>query len=293
MQEGLDFGPRLGEYYLKVPRNRGPGLSTAESGHLFYLCGSGGFTCVACRKELLRWVTAHPNPRGQSICIDGQSRSVGRQLCDFHRKRCNAPMDWGWGRVFLKNEFYHPRPESVNISCSVCTLYCSHALNRGRFSDIEAFLCSSASLNFKFNIFVPAHAQNFIALVEEIVGRWMSYHSYACLLHKSFQIHSQEKKLNMAPRLMLSFAVTAALTRFYEYEDGCFRWLAHLHWISSLMADSYEDNLISNSELTVYFLLQWEFQVGPCEGITMGDDLWMGRFLLHRYSVICFQLKLN
>ena len=29
---------------------------------------------------------------------------------------------------------------------------------------------------------------------------------------------------------------------------------------------------------------QWEFQVGPCEGITMGDDLWMGRFLLHRVS---------
>ena len=27
---------------------------------------------------------------------------------------------------------------------------------------------------------------------------------------------------------------------------------------------------------------QWEFQVGPCEGIGMGDDLWMARFLLHR-----------
>jgi len=27
---------------------------------------------------------------------------------------------------------------------------------------------------------------------------------------------------------------------------------------------------------------QWEFQVGPCEGITAGDDLWMDRFLLHR-----------
>jgi len=27
---------------------------------------------------------------------------------------------------------------------------------------------------------------------------------------------------------------------------------------------------------------QWEFQVGPCEGISMGDDLWMARFLLHR-----------
>lgn len=29
-------------------------------------------------------------------------------------------------------------------------------------------------------------------------------------------------------------------------------------------------------------LLQWEFQVGPCEGIEMGDHLWVARFLLHR-----------
>lgn len=29
---------------------------------------------------------------------------------------------------------------------------------------------------------------------------------------------------------------------------------------------------------------QWEFQVGPNEGITMGDDLWMARFLLHRVA---------
>ncbi|XP_039599280.1 glutamine synthetase-like isoform X2 [Polypterus senegalus] len=27
---------------------------------------------------------------------------------------------------------------------------------------------------------------------------------------------------------------------------------------------------------------QWEFQVGPCEGIAMGDHLWMARFVLHR-----------
>ncbi|KAK2535088.1 glutamine synthetase [Columba livia] len=27
---------------------------------------------------------------------------------------------------------------------------------------------------------------------------------------------------------------------------------------------------------------QWEFQVGPCEGIEMGDHLWMARFILHR-----------
>ncbi|GMT34833.1 hypothetical protein PFISCL1PPCAC_26130, partial [Pristionchus fissidentatus] len=27
---------------------------------------------------------------------------------------------------------------------------------------------------------------------------------------------------------------------------------------------------------------QWEFQVGPCEGMEMGDQLWMARFILHR-----------
>jgi len=29
---------------------------------------------------------------------------------------------------------------------------------------------------------------------------------------------------------------------------------------------------------------QWEFQVGPCEGIDMGDHLWIARFLLHRVA---------
>lgn len=29
---------------------------------------------------------------------------------------------------------------------------------------------------------------------------------------------------------------------------------------------------------------QWEFQVGPCEGITMGDHLWMARYLLIRVA---------
>lgn len=29
---------------------------------------------------------------------------------------------------------------------------------------------------------------------------------------------------------------------------------------------------------------QWEFQVGPCEGIKMGDELWMARYLLERVS---------
>ena len=29
---------------------------------------------------------------------------------------------------------------------------------------------------------------------------------------------------------------------------------------------------------------QWEFQVGPCEGISMGDHLWMSRYLLVRIA---------
>ncbi|EEH45386.2 glutamine synthetase [Paracoccidioides brasiliensis Pb18] len=29
---------------------------------------------------------------------------------------------------------------------------------------------------------------------------------------------------------------------------------------------------------------QWEYQVGPCEGITLGDQLWMSRFLLSRVA---------
>jgi len=29
---------------------------------------------------------------------------------------------------------------------------------------------------------------------------------------------------------------------------------------------------------------QWEYQVGPCEGITMGDELWVSRYLLNRIA---------
>uniref|UniRef100_A0A3Q3MYR7 Glutamine synthetase n=1 Tax=Mastacembelus armatus TaxID=205130 RepID=A0A3Q3MYR7_9TELE len=30
------------------------------------------------------------------------------------------------------------------------------------------------------------------------------------------------------------------------------------------------------------FPTQWEFQVGPCEGIEVGDHVWMARYILHR-----------
>jgi len=29
---------------------------------------------------------------------------------------------------------------------------------------------------------------------------------------------------------------------------------------------------------------QWEFQVGPCEGISMGDELWLARYILNRVA---------
>lgn len=41
-----------------------------------------------------------------------------------------------------------------------------------------------------------------------------------------------------------------------------------------------------HAELTASCVLflrpQWEFQVGPCEGIDMADHLWIARYLLHR-----------
>ena len=35
---------------------------------------------------------------------------------------------------------------------------------------------------------------------------------------------------------------------------------------------------------SVVFTFQWEFQVGPCEGIDMGDHLWLARYLLYRVA---------
>lgn len=29
---------------------------------------------------------------------------------------------------------------------------------------------------------------------------------------------------------------------------------------------------------------QWEFQIGTCEGITMGDQLWLARYILYRVA---------
>ena len=41
---------------------------------------------------------------------------------------------------------------------------------------------------------------------------------------------------------------------------------------------------MENKQTKNLLLFQWQFQVGPCEGIEMGDDLWMARYLLHRVA---------
>ena len=43
-----------------------------------------------------------------------------------------------------------------------------------------------------------------------------------------------------------------------------------------------KENVHVHHGLTVLF--QWEYQVGPCEGIDMGDHLWISRFILHRVA---------
>ena len=45
----------------------------------------------------------------------------------------------------------------------------------------------------------------------------------------------------------------------------------------------YAGILISGTNAEV-MPAQWEFQVGPCEGIQMGDHLWIARYLLHRVA---------
>ena len=34
-------------------------------------------------------------------------------------------------------------------------------------------------------------------------------------------------------------------------------------------------------------------QIGPCEGIEMGDDLWMARYLLHRVAEVPLALNIK
>lgn len=50
------------------------------------------------------------------------------------------------------------------------------------------------------------------------------------------------------------------------------------HAFFSQVINSYNNKLM----FIMLSLSQWEFQVGPCEGINMGDHLWIARFILHR-----------
>ena len=61
---------------------------------------------------------------------------------------------------------------------------------------------------------------------------------------------------------------------------NCFgRIIADMHYKACLYAGVNISG--TNSEVMPG---QWEFQVGPCLGISMGDHLWMGRYLLQRVA---------
>ena len=43
-------------------------------------------------------------------------------------------------------------------------------------------------------------------------------------------------------------------------------------------------SLFGSAVFIMNYTFQWEFQVGPCEGIDMGDHLWIARYFLHRIA---------
>ncbi|KAI1713791.1 glutamine synthetase, catalytic domain-containing protein [Ditylenchus destructor] len=55
------------------------------------------------------------------------------------------------------------------------------------------------------------------------------------------------------------------------------REIVEAHYRACLLAGIKIDGI--NSEATP---AQWEYQIGPCEGVSIGDHLWMSRYILHR-----------
>ena len=50
-----------------------------------------------------------------------------------------------------------------------------------------------------------------------------------------------------------------------------------MHYTTSLRAGLRISGI--NAEV---MLSQWEYQVGPCEGLTAGDELWVSRYIMER-----------
>lgn len=69
--------------------------------------------------------------------------------------------------------------------------------------------------------------------------------------------------------------------------DNAFgRHVAELHYRACLYAGIKVSGI--NAEVLPG---QWEYQVGPCEGIDAGDQMWMSRYIMHRvcelFDVVC------
>jgi len=55
------------------------------------------------------------------------------------------------------------------------------------------------------------------------------------------------------------------------------RYVANAHYNACLYAGITMSGI--NAEVMAS---QWEYQVGPCEGIASGDEMWMSRYIMHR-----------
>ena len=95
------------------------------------------------------------------------------------------------------------------------------------------------------------------------------------------------------------FAMAGRLTPKQQGDYYCgvgnqhvqFRALAEKHYLYCLKAGLKISGI--NAEVAPN---QWEFQIGPCEGISAGDQLWVARYILHKLSEefgvnICFKPK--
>lgn len=64
---------------------------------------------------------------------------------------------------------------------------------------------------------------------------------------------------------------------------GVIKTFLYLVLINSVKACLYAGVKISGANAET-MPSQWEFQVGPLEGVEAGDHLWMGRYILHRVA---------
>ena len=67
----------------------------------------------------------------------------------------------------------------------------------------------------------------------------------------------------------------------FNSNDKTLSWWSNLDM--ALSSRGLKSSVPCNCILILMFT-QWEYQVGPCEGIEMGDHLWVSRYILSRVA---------